>query len=122
MSRAPREAVKPAARFYSTRYVLDVTTLSRTSLWKLTKAGRFPAPVRLTPGKAAYPADAVDAWLAARQASPRWSAEDLAAWRDRFPPTGIAARQTQQTPRDEGRDVSVRHLSRPRDKARERSR
>jgi prophage regulatory protein len=90
--RSPREAATPP-RFYSSRHVREITSLSRTSVWKLSKAGRFPAPVRLTPGRVAYPAAAVDAWLVAREASPQWTTEELAAWRAQFPPTGIAARK-----------------------------
>ncbi|WP_153400366.1 AlpA family phage regulatory protein [Pseudomonas sp. FSL R10-1339] len=34
------------------RDVLDATSLSRTTLWRVMKNGQFPRPVRISPGMA----------------------------------------------------------------------
>jgi predicted DNA-binding transcriptional regulator AlpA len=41
---------------------------SAATLWREVKAGRFPAPVKLTEGVTAWPAEPVNAWLGARAA------------------------------------------------------
>ena len=48
--------------------VSDRTSLSRTTLWRLTKKGRFPAPVQVSPGRVAWSESAVSAWIAAQLA------------------------------------------------------
>lgn len=42
------------------------TSLSRTTIWRLCRAGRFPSPVELSAGRVGWSARAVDAWIAAR--------------------------------------------------------
>lgn len=39
---------------------------TRTHTWRLVKAGLFPAPIRLGPGRVAWFEDEVDRWIAAR--------------------------------------------------------
>lgn len=41
------------------------TSYSSTTIWRLVKAKKFPAPVSL-PGKAAWVEAEIDAWIAAR--------------------------------------------------------
>lgn len=44
----------------------EVTRLvgySRTSIWRLTKADRFPQPVKLPSGQTRFRADEVQAWI-----------------------------------------------------------
>ena len=40
--------------------------LSRTSIYRLMRQGRFPEPVRVGPKAVRWPASEVEAWLAAR--------------------------------------------------------
>lgn len=56
----------PACRAYSARTVQQLTSLSRTSIWRLARAKQFPSAVPLSPGRVGYDANAVDRWLAAR--------------------------------------------------------
>jgi prophage regulatory protein len=39
------------------------TSLSRATIYRLCKAGEFVAPVRISAGRVAWSADAVDAWI-----------------------------------------------------------
>jgi prophage regulatory protein len=50
-------------RLLSPDTVGNLTTLSRTTIWRLTKAGSFPKPVRVSAGRVAYRANDIDAWL-----------------------------------------------------------
>ena len=40
--------------------------LSRTTVWVLRRAGQFPEPVRISPGRVAWRSSDVDAWLESR--------------------------------------------------------
>lgn len=42
------------------------TGLSRSTIYKLTAEGKFPAPVRLSARAVAFRASEVDAWIASR--------------------------------------------------------
>ncbi|HMM76838.1 MAG TPA: AlpA family phage regulatory protein [Gammaproteobacteria bacterium] len=42
--------------------------LSRASIYRLIRAGQFPAPVKLTAKASGWSADAVDSWVASRTA------------------------------------------------------
>ncbi len=52
--------------FYSARQVCELTTYSKTTLWREIRAGRFPHPIRISPGRVAFSRDQVDAWLNAK--------------------------------------------------------
>jgi prophage regulatory protein len=56
--------------FYSKAQVLDLTTFGDTTLWRQVKAGKFPKPIKLSPGRVAFPRKAVHDWLAAHGAAP----------------------------------------------------
>ncbi len=56
-----------SAALLSVKQVQAATTLSRTTLWRMARAGTFPAPVRLSPGRVAWRQDEVDAWVASRE-------------------------------------------------------
>lgn len=56
--------------FYTKAQVQDLTTLSGVTLWRRVKAGEFPAPVQLSPGRVAWARKAVHDWLAAHGAAP----------------------------------------------------
>jgi len=53
-------------RFLAPHVVLDRTSLSRTTLWRLCKKGAFPEPVKVSPGRVAWAESAVTAWVAAK--------------------------------------------------------
>ena len=40
--------------------------LSRTTIWRLRRAGQFPQPIRLSANAVGWPARAIDEWLTAR--------------------------------------------------------
>ena len=39
-------------------------TFSPALLWRMVAEGRFPGPVKLSPGVTAFPAEKVDQWIA----------------------------------------------------------
>ena len=43
--------------------VLEMTGLSRTSVWRQVKAGTFPKPVKLGPRAVGWLASKIDKWL-----------------------------------------------------------
>lgn len=43
------------------------TTLSRTTIWRLERQGQFPKHINLSPGRIAWKASDVEAWMAARE-------------------------------------------------------
>lgn len=45
------------------------TGLSRTTRWRLIRAGKFPAPVKLTSHAVGHYEDEIDAWIASRRSS-----------------------------------------------------
>lgn len=49
--------------FYSKHQVVELTSLSSTTLWRETKAGRFPRAVKISAGRVGYPQNEVDEWL-----------------------------------------------------------
>ncbi|MEP4705277.1 MAG: AlpA family phage regulatory protein [Hyphomicrobiales bacterium] len=51
------------AQLLSTKSVIEVTSLSRTTLWRKVQAGEFPSPVQLTAARVGYLADEVDLWI-----------------------------------------------------------
>ena len=54
-------------RLLSSDEVTEMTTLSRTTLWRMSKAGAFPKSVRLSPGRVGYLADAVTGWITSKR-------------------------------------------------------
>lgn len=58
-------ASSPAA-YRRQREVEKQTSLSRVTLWRMSKRGEFPQRVQLSPGRVGYVAAEVDAWLEAR--------------------------------------------------------
>jgi predicted DNA-binding transcriptional regulator AlpA len=42
---------------------------SDTTLWRMCKSGRFPAPVGISPGRKGWPESKVQAWIAERIAA-----------------------------------------------------
>jgi prophage regulatory protein len=67
-----REEERRAAQSRRDRILRDAevgerTGLSRTTRWRLIKAGKFPAPIRLTEHARGTRESAVDAWIASRE-------------------------------------------------------
>jgi prophage regulatory protein len=54
--------------FYSDAELDQLTSLSRTTRWREIKAGRFPKPVELSPGRKGFAKRAIHQWMAARDA------------------------------------------------------
>lgn len=54
--------------------VTDRLAVGRTTVYALVSTAGFPKPVRVSPGRVAWPEDEVDAWLAARVAAQRQQA------------------------------------------------
>lgn len=49
--------------------VHSATGLSRTTIWRLIRAGKFPASVKITDHATGWKQSEVAAWLAARQST-----------------------------------------------------
>lgn len=47
--------------------VVEATGLSRSTLWRLERAGNFPKRRRLSPGRVAWRSEEIDAWRDARE-------------------------------------------------------
>lgn len=56
--------------------VTELTGLSRTSVWRLERAGEFPSRVRLSPNRVAWRADELQEWV---EGLPRGTADPKAA-------------------------------------------
>lgn len=50
--------------------VIEETSLSRTTLWRMVKAGTFPAPNRIGTNRIAWPESRISAWKHARLNEP----------------------------------------------------
>ncbi|MBS7690121.1 AlpA family phage regulatory protein [Pseudomonas lalucatii] len=46
--------------------VIEVTRLSRSQIYRMIASGEFPAPIRISKKTAAWPAEAVKTWAAAK--------------------------------------------------------
>lgn len=72
--RARRETARSIAttipatldRLLTTRELIARTSLSRSTLWRMTRAGAIPAPIQLTPTRVAWRESQIAAWLEAR--------------------------------------------------------
>jgi len=58
-----------ADRFLSTSTVVERTSLSRTTLWRMIRRGEFPKPVHVSPGRVAWSEAALTEWFASKSAS-----------------------------------------------------
>jgi predicted DNA-binding transcriptional regulator AlpA len=56
----------PRERFISYDEVHRRTDLSRTTIWRLERAGDFPQSVRISPGRRAWRESDLDRWIASR--------------------------------------------------------
>jgi predicted DNA-binding transcriptional regulator AlpA len=61
------EVLTPSdVRILRTSEVLQTTGLSRTSVWRLERAGKFPARRRITSGAVGWRSDEVQQWVTSR--------------------------------------------------------
>ena len=49
-------------RFIREREVLEITSLSRTTLWRIVKNDQFPRPVRISAGRVGWRESAIISW------------------------------------------------------------
>ncbi len=56
--------------FITLHEVVARTRLSRTTIWRYVRAGRFPAPLRMSSGNSRYVLEDVIAWMANQEALP----------------------------------------------------
>ena len=56
-------------RYISPRQLQELTGLSEPTLWRLRKRGELPEPIRLSPGRVAWPESVIRSWLEGRAAS-----------------------------------------------------
>lgn len=59
-------------RMLNLRTVMEMTDLSRTTVWRRAREGTFPAPYRLSANRVAWSLRAIEAWLEAC-ANDNWS-------------------------------------------------
>lgn len=57
-------------RFIRAREVLRMIGVSRTTLWRMVRAGLFPQPVRITKRNTGYIFDDVESWMRDRAGRP----------------------------------------------------
>lgn len=65
---APAAAPIAPGAYISRRRLAEITGLSDTTIWRSVRRGDLPRPVRLSPGRVAWPAGVIEAWLASRAA------------------------------------------------------
>jgi len=63
--------LNPSPRFLAPLVVTDRTSLSRTTLWRMVRAGKFPKPISISPGRVAWSEAEVNAWMVARVSDDR---------------------------------------------------
>lgn len=56
-----------ATAVYSPREAAARLSVSKTTLWRLSRRGDLPQPIQLSPGRIGWRAADLEAWLAARQ-------------------------------------------------------
>ena len=49
--------------FYNMEAISNLTTLSYTTVWRMVKAGTFPRPIKLSPGRLSWTRESVDKWM-----------------------------------------------------------
>ena len=56
----------PTERLLPPAVVMDRTSLSRTTLWRLVRAGQFPKPAQVSPGRVAWAEGAIQGWITSK--------------------------------------------------------
>ena len=63
-------------RFLRVRDVLPLIGVSRTTLWRMIRAGEFPAPVWITERTAAFLQETVESWIRCRVEGTAWNSDE----------------------------------------------
>jgi len=104
----PTDAPAETGRLLPWRAVRALTGVSRTTIWRLRKAGDFPRPVEVSPGRVAWREDDIAAWKAGLRprgepgAGPLASTEPArpeASWTLRLQPAAQATPRRKIRPR-----------------------
>jgi prophage regulatory protein len=66
---------EPEDKFLCPAAVEALSSLSRTTIWRLVKRGDFPAPVRLSPGRIGWRRSSLATWMEGRDLCAAASAE-----------------------------------------------
>ena len=74
-----------AVRFIRPREVIEMLGVSRTTLWRMVRAGSFPRPVRISKRNAGYLLETVEAWMRARVQGLAWDGATTRAENHRKP-------------------------------------
>lgn len=54
-------------RLVTTKQLGEIVPFSRTHIWRLVKAGKFPAPIRIGENRVAWRLSTVEEWIDARE-------------------------------------------------------
>ena len=60
------DGIPEEVRYLPAKAVVRATSLSRTTLWRLSRTGAFPAPYPLSPGRVGWSEAEVRQWLLSR--------------------------------------------------------
>lgn len=66
-------------KFLRPREVVEMLGVSRTTLWRMVRAGAFPRPVRITAGSCGFLLETVENWIRARAEGAPWQRNGRAA-------------------------------------------
>lgn len=56
----------PVERLFTVQEVVKITTLSRTTIYRMLDAGTFPRPIHLSPNRIGWRASVIARWQAER--------------------------------------------------------
>lgn len=59
----------PLQRFVSRQELLRLLGISASTLWRMQRDGVISAPVRVSPGRVAWPLEVIERWMADRRAA-----------------------------------------------------
>ena len=57
-------------RIITTAELAAMVPLDRSTIYRMVRAGHFPAPIQLTPARVGWRLSAINAWLVAREKHP----------------------------------------------------
>jgi prophage regulatory protein len=60
---ASPDEIDGGERLLAPKEVVKRTSLSRTTLWRLSRSGAFPKPISLSPGRRGWPESAIVQWI-----------------------------------------------------------
>ncbi len=63
------DAMATTTRLLPWRELKRSIPLSRSTVWRLVRDGKFPAPLRISPGRVAWPENEIEVWRAAQKRS-----------------------------------------------------